>query len=684
MMSAETWTVSIDAGGTFTDAVARSTLGSNVVAKVASTPRDPSRGLANAVLALHDQGMPLDAVTLVCHGTTVATNATLTGNLARIALVGTEGYRDLMGYRQSSRPQVYSLMPERPQELVERSSRFEVRERLTSTGAVLTELTNTEIDRVAEEVALHNPEAVAISLLFSYLNDDHEKRLADAIRLRLPHTPVTASSEIAREFREYPRTATTVINAALRPVIGGYLQRAQAALREIGVAAPFVVMQSNGGSVPAERAERQAHRLILSGPAGGVAGLVAAAEHHGLANVISLDMGGTSTDICVVRDGLMPFTTTQVISDHLVLAPTVDIHTIGAGGGSIAWSDASGRLRVGPQSAKADPGPACYGRGGLEPTITDAHVVLGTLGTGELAGELSLDRDAAREAVRRLAEPLDMTVVEAAEAILAIGLAHMVRAVRKVSVERGLDPREFSLVPFGGAGPLHAGLLLRHLGLRNVIVPQRPGLFSADGLLVAGLRADDSRTVLSLFEKGSVDRLVEWFDATQIAVCAQLVSDGVDAADVRVTVSADCRYLGQGFEIPVPLDGWDAFSVDSLGERFHAAHLELYGHSSPKELVEVVTLRVSATGGLPRAATEILEQSMDSDPTVARLGYAEVYLPGEGTSDVALYDRAQLRPGHHISGPAIIQQMDSTTVFVSGQNAIVADNGDLIITEVQR
>ena len=683
-MSTERWTVSIDAGGTFTDGMARSTQGRSLVAKVASTPHDPSQGLANTMRALSAQGMPLEAVTLVCHGTTVATNATLTGQLASIALIATEGYRDLMGYRQSSRPEVYSLTPARPHELVERRARLEVRERLTSSGTVLVELTDQEIVRVVDEVAALSPEAVAISLLFSYLNDDHESRLAAAVRRRLPGTPVTTSSEIAREFREYPRTSTTVINAALRPVIGGYLERAQAALLDLGVDAPFVVMQSNGGAVPAERAELHAHRLVLSGPAGGVAGLLALAEHHGAPNAISLDMGGTSTDICLIRDGRIPYTATQTVSDHVVLAPTVDIHTIGAGGGSIAWRDATGRLRVGPRSAKAVPGPACYGRGGEEPTITDAHAVLGTLGTGDLAGELRLDREAATEAVMRLAEPLGMTATEAAEAIIAIGLAHMVRAVRKVSVERGLDPREFALVPFGGAGPLHAGLLLRHLGVRNVIVPRRPGLFSAEGLLVAGLRVDDSRTVLRVFDPHSTGLLTSWFDDAQQELTAQLKADGADEAAITVSASADCRYFGQGFEIPVPLDGWDAENLATLATRFHDVHRELYGHSSPHEDIEVVTIRVAATGILPSTDAERLERAQDADAASARLGTARMHLPGDGASTVPLYDRALLRLGNRVPGPAVIQQMDATTVFLAGQTASVSDNGDLIITEDER
>lgn len=680
-MTRETWTVSIDAGGTFTDAVARSSEGRVAVAKVASTPDDPSRGLANAVSALVDQGVAIDDVSLLCHGTTVATNAILTGNLARAALVTTEGFRDVMGYRQSSRPSVYRLDPERPDDLVERRARVEVAERITSTGEVLVELTDDEIARVVERVRALEPESVAVSLLFSYLDDAHERRLSDALREALPTTPITRSSEVAREFREYPRTATTVINAALRPVIGGYMSRAAAALAETGLSAPFVVMQSNGGSVPAGRADEQAHRLVLSGPAGGVAGLVDVSKTHELPDVISLDMGGTSTDVCLVRGGRIPFTTRQAIHDHVLLAPTVDIHTIGAGGGSIAWIDRTGRLRVGPQSAKAVPGPASYGRGGVEPTITDAHVVLGTLGTGDLAGGLRLDRDAAVAAVARVGEQLEMGVDEAAEAILAIGLAHMVRAVRAVSVERGLDPRAFTLVPFGGAGPLHAGLLLRHLGLRSALVPAQPGLFSADGLLVAGLRLDDSRTLLVPYGDEGIAELSAWFDEASRTAAAQLVADGVPADRVSVSTSVDCRYLGQGFELDIPIDGWDEESLAALPERFHAAHEELYGHASRGETIELVTARVAAIGSLQRPSGVAELPPRDGGVEQAIVTHRDVLIPGFPREQVPVYERSLLRPGDIVDDAAIIQQMDSTTVMLDGQRAEVQDDGAIIITE---
>ena len=683
-MTEPRWTISIDAGGTFTDAVARRADGLITATKVASTPEDPSLGLANAVTALAEQGVSRDKISLVCHGTTVATNATLTGNLARVALVTTKGFRDVLGYRQSNRPDVYSLTPKRPTELVSRALRFEVDERLDSAGRVLQPLEDREIQDLILKIEREQPEAVAVSFLFSYLDDTHERKVGDALRAAFPQLPVTLSSDVAREFREYPRTATTAINAALRPLVERYLVRAGDALADSGADAPFLVMQSNGGSVPAGRAGTEAHRLVLSGPAGGVAGLVALSEQLGERHLISLDMGGTSTDVCLVRDGQMPFTTLQEVQDHTLLAPSVDIHTIGAGGGSIAWIDQTGRLRVGPQSAKAVPGPACYGRGGVEPTITDAHAVLGTLGTGELAGGLVLDRDLAREAVKRIADPLGFSIEEGAEAILAIGLAHMVRALRKVSVERGLDPREFALVPFGGAGPLHTGMLLRHMDLKNAIIPVRPGLFSADGLLVAGLRIDRSQTVLRPADEDAHTELSEWFTETQAESREQLLADGVLPEHVNEQATVDCRYRGQGFELSISIPDWSDESLARIPDLFHEAHHERYGHRNLGEPVEIVTVRLASTGDIDRQGDKMVPVDEIPLPDEAVVARRDVRLPGFGELDVPVIERSKIPAGATFEGPAVIQQMDATSVILPGQSIRAASTLDLIVTDHAR
>lgn len=682
------WTVSIDTGGTFTDAVARCSDGTTAVAKVPSTPDDPARGLGDALAALAEAGMPLDGVSLVCHGTTVATNAILTHQLARVTLVTTEGFRDVLAYRQGCRPNIYSLTPERPLELVPRERRLEVRERVTSDGSILTPLTDDEVERLIAGVKDTRPDAVAVCLLFGFLNDAHEARIGAALRDALPGVPVTLSSETVREFREYPRMATTVINAALRPLVSGYLLRAQASLEEEGTTSRLLVMQSNGGCAPAERAEAEAHRLILSGPAGGAAGLVRLGRQHGITHAVSLDMGGTSTDVCLMRAGALPLTSSQRIHDHDLLAPSVDIHTIGAGGGSIAWVDVSGRLRVGPQSAKAVPGPVSYGRGGTLPTLTDAHVVLGTLGAVELAGSLTLDREGAVRAVAQLGQKLGLdadselaVAQETAHSIIAISVAHMVRALRTVSIERGLDPREFTLVPFGGAGPLHAGLLLRHLRLKDVLVPRYPGLFSAEGLLAAGLRLDLSQTVLRRFDAAFAGDAHAWFRNRAAELTHQLIDDGVPPDSITFSPVADCRYVGQGFELPVVLPGITIQDVETIPAAFHALHQERYGHANPEEDIEVVTLRIGGIGGeaLSQAAADAVISP--TAPAQALLGTPEVILPGEAAQRVRVWDRAMLAAGNVIEGPAIIHQMDATTLVLSGQRSTVTPLGDIRIEE---
>ena len=672
------WSVGIDVGGTFTDAIAMHDDGRTRIAKVASTPKDPSLGLVDAFGELLEAGVDAERVGLVFHGTTIATNAMLTGRTGRVVLLATQGFRDVMAFRDGTRPVLYDLRQPRPNELVRREDRLEVRERLSSLGDVVEPLTTAEIDRVVGEVGRRNPEAVAIAFLFSYLRDDHERTLADALRSALPGVPVTASSDVAREFREYPRMATAVVNAGLRPIVGRYVEDAAAGVAGLGVTAPFLVMQSNGGCVPAERAEREAHRLLLSGPTAGVAGTIALADRHRLDRVIAFDMGGTSLDVCLVQGGVAPTTSRQVVEDHPIIVPSVDIVTAGAGGGSIATVDRAGRLRVGPQSAGAEPGPAAYGRGGTEATLTDAHVVAGILGPTPLAGRLPLDPDAADRAVERAGKGLGLDPVEAADGIIAVGTAHSVRALRRVSVERGLDPRGFSLLAFGGAGPLLAGRVLEELGLASVVVPPHPGLFSAGGLLAASLRIDEAQTVLRPLIPELAPELLAWFRDARDRLVAQLVADGIARSRTRVVASADCRYEGQGYELELPLGELSARGVTGLRRAFAERHAAMYGHADPREAVEVVTLRLAAFGDLERAAPAPLRRGSAAPPAEARAGTRAARLPGmRRRSKVPVFHREGLRARNRIDGPAIVEQMDSTTVIGARQAATVDAEGSL-------
>ncbi len=678
------WIVAIDVGGTFTDATAVAGDGTVAVAKVPSTPEDPSAALAAAVAELAGLGVHPAAVSGLFHGTTVATNAAITGRLARVALITTEGYRDILSYRTGGRPKLYDLEQPRPPELVPRRRRIEARERLAWNGEVITPLEAAEIERLAGQASASDAEAFAVCLLFSYMNDAHERQIGDELRRRHPATPVTLSSEIAREFREYPRTATTVLNAGLRPIVGSYLISAERQVRELGVRGPFLIMQSNGGCVPAARADSEAHLLLLSGPTAGVAGAVSVAAQLGLDRLISLDMGGTSLDVCLIQGGVPPVVVSAEVNSHPVLAPSVDVVTVGAGGGSIASVDAAGRLRVGPQSAGADPGPAAYGRGGKDATLTDAHVVAGSLGGARLAGRLALDGDAAAEAVGRIADRLEMGRGEAADGIIAVAMAHVMRAMRRVSVERGVDPRGCALVAFGGAGPLHAGRLLREMGMRAVVVPPHPGLFSARGLIAADLRVDESQTVLRPLDSGALDDLAAWYAAASARLVLRLQEDGIGRVRIRLAGSADCRYLGQGFEVAVPLRGLGHASLQKLGTDFHELHRTSYGHAAPGEAIEVVTLRLSAFGGLQSPDAAEVPAGGTTPPPQALAGRRAMVLPGlRSRRKVPVLARDELRARNLVDGPAIIEEMDSTTLVLPAQRARVDRLGNLWLEEAR-
>jgi N-methylhydantoinase A len=711
------WIVGIDIGGTFTDAIATCPDGTVRVAKVPSTPQDPGQAFERALRRLADQGVSPGSVRMIFHGTTVATNALLTGGTARVVLATTRGFRDVLGYRDGTRPVVYDLAQPRPRQLVRRADRVEVTERLSGLGEVITPLTPAEADRVARRIAAARPDAVAVCLLFSYLDDTHERLLGEAVARRLPGVPVTLSASVAREFREYPRTSTAVINAGLRPVVGRYLLGLESRLRAQGMPSRLHIMQSNGGCLPAARAAEQAHRLVLSGPAAGVAGAAALGASYGLRRLISLDMGGTSLDVCLIPDGVPPVRARQEVEGAPILAPSADIVTVGAGGGSIARVDRSGRLLVGPESAGALPGPAAYGRGGDRATLTDAHVVAGTLPAGlPLAGELSLDAAAARAVLEPVAAGLGLEASDAADGIIRLAVAQMAAALRRVSVQRGIDPRGYTLVAFGGAGPLHAGLLLRELGFRSVLVPRFPGLFAASGLTASDLRIDDSRTVLAPLAPGLVAELASWYVAAGRRLAAQLRRDGIPGGQIRLAASADCRFAGQGYELSVPVTPRGRAGVAALARRFRDLHQRTYGHADPAQPVEVVTVRLSAFGrltaapgaggetaalggaaegagdaaeGAPPAAAGVTPPAAGPaataerrPPARSRIGRASVRLPGAPSArQVLVYDRELLSAGTAVPGPAIVHQLDATTVVLAGQRARVDERGTLWLEE---
>ena len=573
--------VGVDTGGTFTDFVLLRD-GELQVHKVLSTPVDP----ASAILqGLEELGVHRNLEALV-HGSTVATNAVLERKGVRTGLITTEGFRDVLEIGRQTRPKLYSIRVEREPALVSRELRVEVLERLNELGDVLIPLDEDSVDEAIAVLKRADVQSVAICLLFSFANPDHERRVARAARAAGVH--VSASSEVLPEFREYERTSTVVLNAYVAPIMDRYLGRLE---QSLPADAPLRIMQSNGGSISAATARQEAARTLLSGPAAGVVGAAYVASAAGFEHSISFDMGGTSTDVALI-DGGVTETTDGTIGGHPTKLPMIDIHTVGAGGGSIAWFDSGGALRVGPLSAGADPGPAAYGRGGAEPTVTDANVVLGRLIPEVfLGGGMVLDRDAALTAVAEIAERLGSTVEEAALGIVRVANANMEAAIRVISVERGHDPRLFTLVAFGGAGPLHACELAGALRIPRVLVPSTPGVLSALGMLTADVLKDYVQTVM--VSSGEASGKVEpVFAELEQRGRDDLRREGIEPERVVIERYLDLRYVGQSYELLVPYDG----DLDEVITRFHQAHDRRFGYSDPGERVQVVNVRLKARG----------------------------------------------------------------------------------------
>ncbi len=665
----------VDVGGTFTDLVLDD--GERLrAAKVPSTKQDQAEGVLAGV-----EGLAVDASELsrFAHGTTVATNAVLERAGARTVLVTTAGFRDLLEIGRQNRPSLYDLFADRPAPLVARDLVVEADERLAATGNVLRPLTDPQ--GVATAVRDRDPEAVAICLLFSFRDDRHELDIAEAIdALDFSGQPpaVSRSSEVLPVFREYERASTTVLNAYVAPTMSRYLDSLSVRLRDAGLRCGIDVMRSSGGTFAAELAARYPVHTLLSGPAAGAWGAAAVARATDQPDVIAFDMGGTSTDVTLIDRGRPDVTAEGAIDGLPFAVQATDVHTVGAGGGSIAWRDAGGSLRVGPASAGADPGPAAYGRGGTDPTVTDAHLVLGRLDPeAELGGSLRLDSDAAREAVGRLADELDLGLEECAAGIVRVTEANIVRALRVVSVERGRDPRRYALLAFGGAGPLHQGPLTRELGCQLVIVPPHAGVLSAIGLLAAPIAVDAVRTRLVDLADLDGGTLSSAWEELEQETNRLLDAQGVPAASTRR--SADCRYKGQAYELEVVWeDDADAPDPQRLAEAFHSAHEERYGYVQQDEAVEVVNLRVRAEG--PEARLPLPEIGPGRGADAARKGSRRVVFEGEGI-DCPVFARDGLGAGDHIDGPAVVEGAEETCFLLPGQVAEVDAIGSLLVCE---
>jgi N-methylhydantoinase A len=664
--------VAVDIGGTFTDIALHDAASGRIWrAKTPSVPADPSQAFLTGVrLALSDAGHSAPSLERVLHGTTVATNMILEDKGARTALVTTAGFRHVLTIGRQDIPRRANYLawvkPARP---VPASRVFEIKERIGAGGVVIEPLDEESVRIAAEACRAAKVEAVAVCLLHSFANAAHEKRAAEILRAALPGVAVTASSDVLPVVREYERSLATVLNAAVMPGVSTYVSRLEARLADEKVAAPLLLMQSNGGVAGGATIRRAPALTALSGPAAGVVGARDVAAACGIKDIITVDIGGTSADICLIKDGRIALTQSGHVGNWPLPLPMVDMVTIGAGGGSIAAVD-GGSLTVGPQSAGAEPGPSAYGRGGTMATVTDAHVVLGHLPSTLLGGRMALDVAAAARAIDlRVAGPLGLTPHAAARGILAIIDNNMMGALRLVSVERGHDPRDFTLVPFGGAGPLHGCSLAALLGIKRVLVPPAPGVLCADGLLAADLKADFSRT---LPRAGAIDleRARAIYGELGRQADAWLAGEQVAAADREQTRIALLRYHGQGSELSVP---WvdDAAGVEAA---FNEAHRTLYGFAL-ESAIELVTLRVEATGRMPAPPRPLL--STGSGATSAAT--LPVHFAG-GTRDVPLYERATLGAGDRIAGPAIISQLDATTLVLPGWQAEVHPSGAILLS----
>jgi N-methylhydantoinase A len=666
--------IGIDVGGTFTDVVLYdSTAGRLSVLKTPSTPSDQSEGILRGVSLL---GIDFRQIVRFGHGSTVATNTALERNGARTAVVVTRGHRDILIVGRGNRTQLYNIKARQLEPIVRRDHCFEITERVGPSGEVLTPLDESDLERVVDELRRGRFETVAVCFLHSYANADHEHRVARRLRQALPEMTITASHEIVPEYREHERFFTTALNAYVGPRVRKYLGGLRTKLEATGCPAGVNVMTSSGGVLPDRRVEDFPALSMLSGPAAGVIAARFIGKAAGMPNLITYDMGGTSTDVCMVRDGQFSMTALGRVGAFPIKIQQIDINSVGSGGGSIAAVDIGGVLRVGPRSAGAMPGPACYGRGGAEPTVTDANVMLGRLGTGDaLGGEIRLDKERATAVVTRLADSLGLAPAAMAEGILRIAVATMTAAIKEISVMRGLDPRDYTLLGFGGAGPLHAAEIADELGIARVLVPPMPGNFSAFGLLVADIRRDFVRTRLSPTATMTIEELHRVLAALVQSADRELGEAGVGVDRRAYEVTLDMRYIGQAFElaVPIPIDVGDMRTIDAGFRKVYEARYE----HAPDGASEIVNFRLAAWG---------LTDKPDWRPgTVDRQAAApaaktmrQIIFSGQ-PHNTPVYDRSQLSIGPTLSGPAVIEEPGASTIVPRGWTASVEPFGSLIL-----
>ena len=688
------WRIGIDIGGTFTDvALIDDATGRIGVAKVPTTPRNLAEGVLSALdNAMQKNGLVSAQVGLLSHATTVVTNAILEEKGARAAFVTTRGFRDILELRRSARADLYDLFQDAPAVLIPRRRRLEITERIGADGAVVTPLAEDEVDGIIAKLKAARVEAVAVSLLFSFLNPEHERRLGQRLREGLPGVPVYLSSEVLPEIREFERSSTTAVCAYVGPILASYLDRLEATTRGKGLPSLYV-MGSNGGILEAAETIAMPAMAVESGPAAGVVAAALVAHQTDRRNLISFDMGGTTAKASLIRNGQYETTPEYEVgggasgnrwmhgTGHPIRVPVIDLAEVSAGGGSIAWVDRGGALRVGPKSAGAEPGPVCYGRGGTEPTVTDCNLLLGYLDRDSLlAGDLPIDHAAAESAVaRRLADPLGLDVRTAAAGVVDIVNNAMAEALKIVSVQRGHDPREFTLAAFGGAGPLHASALAAELGIAEVLCPPIPGAFSALGLVGTDLKRDYMRTVYMTAATADPTALEAAFAALQAEGSAMLDRANVAPERRRFARSIDARYERQSYDlpIPVPLRPLDAAALVEIAEAFHDRHRQTYGHDNRGEPVQLVNVRLAAIGAI---APLLIRDQTAAAGTEAIKSQRQVWFRDTGTTTANIYARSRMPAGLVASGPAVIESLELTILVPPGWQAKMREDGFVALT----
>ncbi|MGY2067098.1 hydantoinase/oxoprolinase family protein [Blastococcus sp. SYSU DS0619] len=696
-MTARRVRIGIDTGGTFTDVVAvDEETGATTTTKTPSTPADPAEGFLTGVRKVLDlMGLTGESVTAVSHGTTVATNQLLEGKLDRIGFITTEGYESVLEIARQSVPDGYgnSYFWVKPPRIVPADLVRTVRGRLDHTGTEVRPFDEDDARAAARFFRDAGITTIGVCFLHAYANDAHEQAMLEMLHVEHPDAVVSISSQVLREYREYERSVTTLVDAAVKPKVGAYVTNIRTRLDEIAPGVPFYVMKSNGGVLSAAEVVHQPITTMLSGPAAGALGAALIAGTAGFDRVLTCDGGGTSTDVTVVIDGEPALTTEGSVGDYPSKIPMIDVVTVGAGGGSIAWLSPEGTLKVGPQSAGADPGPICYPNGGDQPTVTDAHVVLGRIPPHLLGGEIPLSVGAAREGLEQLGAKLDLSLERTATGILEISAWNQANALRQVTVAKGLDVRDFTLTTFGGSGSLLACRLMDILNLPRTLVPPNPGNVSAFGLLTVDVRNDYVQTVVSKHLDLDLDRVRSVYAGLEAQAREALDGEGFGPAEQRMQRTADLRYVGQAFEVRVPVgDGdLDRAATEEVAQAFHAAHRQLYGYDfadDPRQAVEWVNLRVSGIGPIRRPDLVELPAG-DGGPERARTGSRQVFFDAEHTApssgggwvDTPTYDRPRLAPGDVVPGPAIVEEFGSTVPVHPGFAATVDAHGNLLLTK---